>query len=155
MDESWSECRRRTESGIFFRTRVTPLGFSRSFFTRFALLQPTWCDKMVDGSGLKVNDSNAETLLRNSKCTGVCLDYFGAKTVLQLKLTKSLKLRGPHLYSAIEQRNIHTYGVHYNTHHYLVVDLNHFIASQDLHVDIRRRLQKERQHKYELLINKK
>lgn len=38
---SWAGCLRRTESGIFFRTRVTPLGFSFSFFTRLALLQPT------------------------------------------------------------------------------------------------------------------
>lgn len=33
------------------------------------------------------------------------------------------------------------------THHYLVVDLNHFIASQDLDIDIRWWLQKVQQHK--------
>lgn len=128
-EESWSGCLRRTDAGIFFRTRVTPLGFSRSFFTRFALLQPTLCSTTEDYSGSEVTVS----LHSNSKCT---------KTIPQLLGSFDNSQITARWYEASDREdNMRTRAVHVvNTHHYLVIDLNHFIASQDLHIDIRRRL---------------
>lgn len=51
--ESWTETLRRTDPGIVFKMRVTPLGLSRSFLTRLALLQPTWGSDKHDYSGMK------------------------------------------------------------------------------------------------------
>lgn len=101
MDETWSGLVRRTDSGIFFRTRVTPLGFSCSFFIRFALLHPTWLGK---------------TKILKQKC----------ENYANLSLSS-------------------------RTHHYLVVDLNHFIASQYFQVDIGGGLRREVGHNNKLV----
>lgn len=103
---------RRADPGIFFRTRVTPLGFSCSFFTRFALLQPTWHRQLFQDEGYRFR-------------------HF-AWTVKTGRIHDT-------------DRRACTYCIHCITHHYLVVDLNHFITRQYPHIDIVQGLQKEEQ----------
>lgn len=133
VDESWAGSLRRTDPGIFFRTSVTPFGFSCSFFTRLALLQPTWCSKTDEYSSLKDIVYDAEAL---------CLSYFGAKTIYSSYWNKTYDWED-HTYTVqwssatyCIYRLGYTHCIYCKTHHYLVVDLNHFIASQDLHEDI-------------------